>query len=132
MEDVKEHEVAELFATGLVGFNPCFNGRCKRTVFRRRSMSRLDVVSILVLMEDVKELWEFSLKRTIVFLVSILVLMEDVKEPCWKTTKRFVAQRVSILVLMEDVKEPAGYSRRLAIKISFNPCFNGRCKRTFR
>jgi len=38
-------------------------------------------------------------------LVSILVLMEDVKEPGESIGSSFVEKEVSILVLMEDVKE---------------------------
>ena len=88
----------------MTGFNPCFNGRCKRTNLDERKRSLLMLVSILVLMEDVKELVVFATyspadacfnpcfngrcKRTprknswgkICWLVSILVLMEDVKE----------------------------------------------------
>ncbi len=36
-------------------FNPCFNGRCKRTNYSKPRINRLRSVSILVLMEDVKE-----------------------------------------------------------------------------
>ena len=39
-----------------MGFNPCFNGRCKRTMIEKNADIVFHVVSILVLMEDVKEL----------------------------------------------------------------------------
>ncbi len=62
-----------------VCFNPCFNGRCKRTIYTEKLFLQVLYVSILVLMEDVKELkpcsrFDFNIP------VSILVLMEDVKE----------------------------------------------------
>ncbi len=57
MEDVKEPRkvVKELSPSGC--FNPCFNGRCKRTLITNANQCELvRKVSILVLMEDVKEL----------------------------------------------------------------------------
>ena len=66
-------------ADGDSSFNPCFNGRCKRTIFLVRHGKQDVVVSILVLMEDVKE--QIIIVIIIFFIfVSILVLMEDVKE----------------------------------------------------
>ena len=67
-------------ATPLPCFNPCFNGRCKRTNLNTYNTGRTLVVSILVLMEDVKELATLLITDYNVFIVSILVLMEDVKE----------------------------------------------------
>ncbi len=57
MEDVKEHSHTNC-RSGRFGnsFNPCFNGRCKRTCLHRAGGVRYLNVSILVLMEDVKEL----------------------------------------------------------------------------
>ena len=57
-------------------------------------------------MEDVKELKDFILTQKNMFVVSILVLMEDVKE--------------------HDIS----HAEFVRIEDSFNPCFNGRCKRT--
>ena len=42
--------------TTILCFNPCFNGRCKRTAKAKTATCRKHAVSILVLMEDVKEL----------------------------------------------------------------------------
>ena len=56
--------------------------------------------------------------------------MEDVKELCRKTKKISEIRTVSILVLMEDVKEHLSRHVRDYTGICFNPCFNGRCKRT--
>ena len=55
--------------------------------------------------------------------------MEDVKEQMFFL---FLLQSlfVSILVLMEDVKELYEEYKILKSKRGFNPCFNGRCKRT--
>ena len=81
-------------------------------------------------MEDVKELDNIVFGMGGALLVSILVLMEDVKEleTCVQTnTLRFP---VSILVLMEDVKELLMQDLSGSWPIGFNPCFNGRCKRT--
>ena len=61
--------------------NPCFNGRCKRTKSTHSNGRLKVVVSILVLMEDVKEHCQLVKKCFSWWLVSILVLMEDVKEP---------------------------------------------------
>ena len=64
-------------------------------------------------------------------LVSILVLMEDVKEQEFNKELVYMNYDVSILVLMEDVKE-LDIERHINLKMNcFNPCFNGRCKRTF-
>ena len=87
-------------------FNPCFNGSCKRTSFATPNLAQSLQVSILVLMEVVKELLtklDIIITR---FEVSILVLMEVVKER----------------------KETGDASEKT--KKSFNPCFNGSCKRT--
>ena len=61
-------------------FNPCFNGRCKRTNVSSSKFGRTKRVSILVLMEDVKERITLYGVWTTLPNVSILVLMEDVKE----------------------------------------------------
>ena len=56
MEDVKEHGCIEYGKLDyLIGFNPCFNGRCKRTCNPLFLFTLPIQVSILVLMEDVKE-----------------------------------------------------------------------------
>ncbi len=56
MEDVKEHQCKNFWdLLCLPGFNPCFNGRCKRTACGAGAENRIEKVSILVLMEDVKE-----------------------------------------------------------------------------
>ena len=104
MEDVKEQTKILSLITFILCFNPCFNGRCKRTLSPLPRFFRWIFVSILVLMEDVKEPFTFKIGMMSFFVVSILVLMEDVKEPkrlsSWRRYKL-----VSILVLMEDVKE---------------------------
>ncbi len=41
-------------------FNPCFNGRCKRTMTSEADTESRIFVSILVLMEDVKEHFPFN------------------------------------------------------------------------
>ncbi len=57
--------------------------------------------------------------------------MEDVKEQQNKFFRVLVRKNVSILVLMEDVKEPDDFLMELFwYDYCFNPCFNGRCKRT--
>ena len=56
--------------------------------------------------------------------------MEDVKEQFVADTTYVYTKPVSILVLMEDVKELTGRLERPRRQLSFNPCFNGRCKRT--
>ena len=81
-------------------------------------------------MEDVKELF-LDLSKDFTWLrVSILVLMEDVKEQSTLYVVSDLQDGVSILVLMEDVKEHVDNSRFGVIANCFNPCFNGRCKRT--
>ncbi len=132
MEDVKELIFSlKPRASILECFNPCFNGRCKRTdEYGVRDLA-VDGVSILVLMEDVKEPWDFQKWVWRLIDVSILVLMEDVKEqelgilldqfgkgfnPCFNgRCKRTV----------KNVLQTKSYTA------SFNPCFNGRCKRTY-
>ena len=56
--------------------------------------------------------------------------MEDVKEPFNSSLISFLYLLVSILVLMEDVKEQLLIGLEMLRKLCFNPCFNGRCKRT--
>mgnify|MGYP001004229537 CR=1 FL=1 len=59
MEDVKEPSDQGIEINFSSGFNPCFNGRCKRTNIKYPEISEELFVSILVLMEDVKEpVWE--------------------------------------------------------------------------
>ena len=80
MEDVKELYLRRFLNSNFQSFNPCFNGRCKRTKCWIDQHSGQNGVSILVLMEDVKELGIHSVLKTMQRNVSILVLMEDVKE----------------------------------------------------
>ena len=88
-----------------ISFNPCFNGRCKRTV---RNLFRYRMYLIRF-----NPCFNGRCKRTVILdlyykyrqCVSILVLMEDVKEPLLALKYHFPCQCVSILVLMEDVKE---------------------------
>ena len=56
--------------------------------------------------------------------------MEDVKELSVTHKKATRNLLVSILVLMEDVKEHHIDARTYGMLLCFNPCFNGRCKRT--
>ena len=49
----------------LLCFNPCFNGRCKRTCWKILGKTGPKEVSILVLMEDVKEQEQYSIKQDI-------------------------------------------------------------------
>ena len=55
MEDVKELLEVNILTGQKVCFNPCFNGRCKRTPSEPKNITHQLEVSILVLMEDVKE-----------------------------------------------------------------------------
>ncbi len=55
MEDVKELKRKKLLLRFTTSFNPCFNGRCKRTPIQPIQNYFDSIVSILVLMEDVKE-----------------------------------------------------------------------------
>ncbi len=55
MEDVKELMFFYFPTLKWGSFNPCFNGRCKRTNTDEKKINKINVVSILVLMEDVKE-----------------------------------------------------------------------------
>ena len=81
-------------------------------------------------MEDVKEHRASNNHFITYFMVSILVLMEDVKEPPQKYMIDLNPKCVSILVLMEDVKEQENRTFATVEDFCFNPCFNGRCKRT--
>ena len=80
-------------------------------------------------MEDVKEQLFFYLQIPCQN-VSILVLMEDVKERIVFYYSPPSSGEVSILVLMEDVKELSPKNQHDIESPCFNPCFNGRCKRT--
>ena len=55
MEDVKERVCCRAERERNICFNPCFNGRCKRTILFIKVKLYFIYVSILVLMEDVKE-----------------------------------------------------------------------------
>ena len=55
--------------------------------------------------------------------VSILVLMEDVKEPAYAVTHTALCCEVSILVLMEDVKEPNCYFVHVFYLLLFQSLF---------
>ena len=80
MEDVKEHNIKFTDSELKECFNPCFNGRCKRTTSQIKLLMLIQKDSILVLMEDVKEQNYILLEINNGKQVSILVLMEDVKE----------------------------------------------------
>ena len=81
MEDVKEQGGRlRLSKFNPKRFNPCFNGRCKRTLHQKEPGCFASLVSILVLMEDVKERYFLHWCKRSNRTVSILVLMEDVKE----------------------------------------------------
>ena len=41
MEDVKEHKQNDTQIRNITCFNPCFNGRCKRTIRRLKRIARL-------------------------------------------------------------------------------------------
>ena len=80
MEVVKEHTLKDSISNENECFNPCFNGSCKRTRIVYIAIYKEDTVSILVLMEVVKELKVNNCQKNISNNVSILVLMEVVKE----------------------------------------------------
>ena len=84
-------------------FNPCFNGSVERGVRRRPTEWPTDAVSILVLMEVLREATT-AWRGNRALLVSILVLMEVLREaaPCRESAER---DCVSILVLMEVLRE---------------------------
>ena len=52
MEDALVHAHLASIGTVSASLNPCFNGRCTRTVKRKRLTTSVQVVLILVLMED--------------------------------------------------------------------------------
>ena len=111
--------------------NPCFNGRCTRTMCLSRRACYCRRVLILVLMEDALVLVGGRLPEGCTELVLILVLMEDalVLQCCRQRTG--CKKIVLILVLMEDALVHYLLSNFQIKEVSLNPCFNGRCTRTF-
>ena len=85
--------------------NPCFNGRCTRTNQRYISRKRKWVL-ILVLMEDALVQENQPIFPEEISSVLILVLMEDALVLTMKKNKKTQVE-------------------------SLNPCFNGRCTRTY-
>ena len=85
--------------------NPCFNGRCTRTSGSNRFTYTPKFVLILVLMEDA--------------LARVAVLRAEQQ------------YHVLILVLMEDALALIKKGGNTAKAVGLNPCFNGRCTRTY-
>ena len=148
-------DVKELDEKGLIGLNPCFNGRCTRTVVRGVNVVSLEYVLILVLMEDALVHSPDISSGNIFGKVLILVLMEDALvlpnkvwfymyggglNPCFngrctRTCSQSPSKQgmtVLILVLMEDALVPVIRQTYSWVCCSrcLNPCFNGRCTRT--
>ena len=111
-------------------FNPCFNGRCKRTCCFSCYTGCSYIVSILVLMEDVKEPQKWVDGKPIYARSFNPCFNGRCKRTLYHTICCQTIMRVSILVLMEDVKEHNWLIRIMFSIRCFNPCFNGRCKRT--
>ena len=108
-------------------FNPCFNGSVERGGCLPTVSMRLCRVSILVLMEVLREVFP-SRAELCPCPVSILVLMEVLREekpPGSSIQGAFV----SILVLMEVLREAVWPRQAKARAASFNPCFNGSVER---
>jgi len=87
-------------------FNPCFNGSCKRTMASNMLYIYYRNVSILVLMEVVKELMPEVLR------VGNVILSFN---PCFNGSCK---------------RTRTNFSDTISKPNSFNPCFNGSCKRT--
>ena len=104
MEVLREAHLFRTFPSWLWRFNPCFNGSVERGVvvdaFRRFHES----VSILVLMEVLREEPRRRVNGS-VGPVSILVLMEVLREVMHRDMWSNGADVVSILVLMEVLRE---------------------------
>ena len=86
-------------------FNPCCDGLYKRTL---------------------EELWQTTWEKY----VSILVVMDYIKELIGKQYYLLIVL-VSILVVMDYIKEQFEMMRKNWIGFSFNPCCDGLYKRTW-
>ena len=86
------------------GFNPCFNGSVERGRSTRTHYHGIDPVSILVLMEVLREDIRPRVGGRDRRIVSILVLMEVLREVD-RARRDFSQYVVSILVLMEVLRE---------------------------
>ena len=104
-------------------FNPCFNGRCKRTRQTCKRICNGRGVSILVLMEDVKEHDIYRAGRT----PPITGFNPCFNGRCKRTIKPqgniSSDMVVSILVLMEDVKELARTVQAVLLPSTFQSLF---------
>ena len=86
------------------------------------------LVLILVLMEDalaLEEKQKKSLRK-----VLILVLMEDALAHGMSVQFTLKEGGVLILVLMEDALAQSRLQQQRQMRLSLNPCSNGRCTRT--
>ena len=130
MEDVKERDGKRFNWETDKGFNPCFNGRCKRTSSSINFSNTINKVSILVLMEDVKE--QNNPDGNIETFESFNPCFNG---RCKRTSMQYLAKCQS-----QKGFNPCFNGRckrtntfrcsRKTAELSFNPCFNGSCKRT--
>ena len=100
MEDALARTCKDAEVKNFESLNPCFNGRCTRTIFTFIFMVVKTLVLILVLMEDALAQKKI-MKKMFFVAVLILVLMEDALARLkFSALSYFIG--VLILVLMED------------------------------
>ena len=80
MEVLREAQEVIARIDAVAGFNPCFNGSVERGYPKNAISSISSLVSILVLMEVLREVDATARTITLHFTVSILVLMEVLRE----------------------------------------------------
>ncbi len=123
-----EEKSSTVNAAPQLSLNPCFNGRCTRSVRFCNATDANQTVLILVLREDA--LGGLSTK--------LVIPVQNCLNPCFngRCTRRKTLRlhsilmcRVLILVLMEDALGAASVPTNTPRSRSLNPCFNGRCTR---
>ena len=110
MEDALVQQVQKLLKNLQLSLNPCFNGRCTRTISGQATQKYLSAVLILVLMEDALVRIKKSSGRRSKKPVLILVLMEDALVLSIRWLLPIGVLNVLILVLMEDALVLFGYA----------------------
>ena len=130
MEVLREGALAAtLVRLAWPSFNPCFDGSVERGR-RERPAGRKGERSFNPCFDGSVERGHPSRARFLGFApVSILVLMEVLREEPRSRRCRAPIHGVSILVLMEVLREGTQPARERVFSSGFNPCFDGSVER---
>ena len=106
-------------------FNPCFIGLPASTSDCYRGIRLDEGVSILVLLDFLRQLYIRRSKRNSLIVVSILVLLDFLRQRVRSSHFAFSLYIVSILVLLDFLRQPPPSITWQLVPGCFNPCFIG-------